>query len=271
MSIYNNTIRNGNFTSSEIAALTTKDKSGKSWGKPAWNYIAETNMERRLGRPLADESKARPLTWGKLLEPFGFSKKGFEYELCSQNTIQHPTIPYWTGSPDGTAPDTVIDIKCPMTLKSFCTLVQPIYDNLTGMDAMNIIRSTHQDGEKYYWQLVSNSILTNSKFAELVVYMPYESELPEIKNLADGNPECYWIWSAMDNELPFLVDGGYYQNINTIRFEVPQKDKEYLTDCVQRAGQLLINSSSVIIAHHDPEANVTIVEPDINLSILKKI
>lgn len=260
MSIHHNESRVGNFTSSEIVALTTKDKSGKGWGKPAITYIAETNMERRLGRPLSDEIKARPLTWGNLLEPFGFSKKGFEYELCSQQTIRHPSIDYWTGSPDGTAPDTVIDIKCPMTLKSFCTLVQPLYDNLTGLEAMNKVRETHTEGNKYYFQLVSNAILTGARFAELVVYMPYQSELAEIKALAEGNPDCYWIWAAMEDELPFLVDGGYYSNINTIRFEVPQEDKYLLKKCVLEAGKLLIpREPTVILAEYDENIKATII------------
>lgn len=254
MSIHNNIARVGNFTSSEIVALTKDTKAFNT-------YIEETNMERRLGRPLSDEAKARPLTWGKLLEPFGFSKKGFEYELCSQDTIPHPSIPYWTGSPDGRCPDTVIDIKCPMTLKSFCAMVQPLYDNMEGNEAIKAIRKKHKDGEKYYWQLVSNAILTGASFAELVVYMPYESELPEIKALAEGNPDCYWIWAAMEDELPFLVDGGYYQNINTIRFEVPQEDKDHLTACVEKAGKLLIDRTpSVLIAHHDPDVGATIIQ-----------
>lgn len=246
MSIHENTLRVGNFTSSEIVALTKDTKAFNT-------YVLETNMERRLGRPLTDEVKARPLTWGKLLEPFGFSKKGFEYTLCSQDTICHPSIDYWTGSPDGLSPDSVIDIKCPMTLKSFCQLVQPLYDGKTGEEAINDIRKLHKDGEKYYWQLVSNTVLTGSLFAELVVYMPYESELPEIKSLAEGNPDYYWIWAAMDDELPFLKDGGYYSNINTIRFLVPEKDKNFLKERVLKAGELLIQRPpSVLIAEHDP-------------------
>jgi hypothetical protein len=96
MSVLNNEIRIGNFTSSEIVALTKKGKGAMGFGAPAITYIEETNMERRLGRSLTDESRARPLTWGKLLESRAFDLLPLEYSLSSQDSIQHPTIPYWS-------------------------------------------------------------------------------------------------------------------------------------------------------------------------------
>lgn len=242
-----NSARIGRFTSSEIVALTKEGKKAGTFGVPAITYIEETNMERRLGRSLDDEKSAKPLTWGKLLEGHVFDMLGLEYTLSSTETILHPTIPYWSGSPDGDKDDTVTDIKCPLTLKSFCNLVDPIYEGLTGMAAMNAIRERHKDGDKFYWQLVSGSILLNKKYAELIVYMPYFSELPTIKMLAQNVPgeamgKHYWISMSQDDELPFLIDGGYYKNLNIIRFEVPELDKEYLTDCVLRAGKMLIGN-----------------------------
>lgn len=241
MSVITNKERIGAFTSSKIGALIKRDRSGKGFGAPALSYIEEVNMERRLGRCLTDESKARPLVWGKLLEPFAFSRMSWEYELSSQESIVHPDIPYWAGSPDGVGHDTVFDIKCPITLKSFCQLVDPLYDGLSGEAAILAIRENHSDGDKYYWQLVSNAILTNSTYAELVVCMPYESELQEVKLMALDYEGANWISNAEANELPYLIDGGYYQNINTIRFEVPQADKDLLTGCVLGAGKLLVD------------------------------
>lgn len=293
-----NTLRIGNFTSSEIVALTTKGsrpmtekelvdykianpkgqkKNIECWpGTAALTYIEETNMERRLGRALCDESNARPLTWGKLIEARAFDLLGLEYSLVSKETIQHPSINYWSGSPDGTKEDTVSDIKCPVTLKSFCQLVDPLYNELTGMDAMNAIRNgfvdqdgkthaAHKDGEKFYWQLVSNAILTNSKFAELIVYVPYYSELQEIKVMAqmvDASElsKHYWIAMAVDGELPYLVDGGYYKNLNTIRFEVPQSDKDLLTDCVTRAGAMLVERPAVVVAEYEQELQAVVIQ-----------
>lgn len=263
-----NHLRIGNFTSSEIANLMKKDRSGKGFGAPALTYIEETNMERRLARSLTDEVNARPLTWGKLIEERVFDMLGMEYILSSTDTIQHKQIPYWAGSKDGIKHDegkTVIDIKSPVTLKSFCQLVQPLYDGLCGIAAMNEIRENHKDGDKYYWQLVSNSILDDTKFAELIVYMPFESELEDIKFAATNVPtqdlsKHYWIAMANDGELPFIKNGGYYNNINVIRFEVPIEDKEALTEMVIKAGQSLIDMPSIIIASDSGIDNVTIID-----------
>lgn len=242
MSINQNTNRVGNFNSSEIVALTKKDRSGKGWGAPALTFIQECIYERHLGRSISDETNARPLTWGKLVEARVFDLLGLDYTYSSQETDVHPTIHYWVGSKDGMKHDegkTVFDIKCPLTLKSFCQLVHPLYLGFEGLDAMNIIRKDHKDGEKYYWQLVSNAIINGCKYAELIVYMPFESEIPEIKQLADGVENAMWIQFAGDNELPFIKDGGFYKNVNIIRFEVPQEDKDTLTNIVIEAGKML--------------------------------
>lgn len=263
-----NLLRVGNFTSSEIVALTKRDKKGTGFGAPAITYIDETNFERKLGRSITDEVNARPLTWGKLLESRVFNLLGLEYILTSNDTVPHPTISYWAGSKDGIKHDegkTVIDIKCPMTLKSFCQLVDPLYKGLTGIIAMNYIRDNHKDGEKFYWQLVSNSIIDETQYAELIVYMPYQSELEEIMNMAravDGADmsKHYWIAMASEGDLPFIQDGGYYNNINTIRFEVPQEDKDFLTESVEKAGAMLIDMPSVVLASFDNSVSATIIQ-----------
>ncbi len=66
--IRNNVPRVGNFTSSEIVALTKQGKKEGTWGVPALTYIEEKNMERRLQRCLTNEVDAHALTWGKFLE-----------------------------------------------------------------------------------------------------------------------------------------------------------------------------------------------------------
>jgi hypothetical protein len=268
-----NANRIGNFTSSEIAALMTfgsrpmtdeelaahkkefpksRKKNIESWpGEKAITYIAECNMERRLGRSVSEESTARPLMWGKLNEKRVFEMLGLEYTLCSQETMMHPDFDCWSGSPDGEKFDegkTVMDIKCPMTLKSFCLLMDPVFkdDGTILYEARTIeaVRYSHPQGEKYYWQLVSNAIITGAKYAELIVYCPYFSELPDIRLYAstvDGDQRgYYWIAGAADDELPYILDGGHYKNLNVIRFEVPESDKTALTDCVKAASQMLI-------------------------------
>lgn len=284
-----NTIRNGNFTSSEIVSLLSmgsramNDKEKEEYkklepkgqkknidcwpGKAALTYIEECNMERRHGMAIDSESDARPLSWGKLCEIFAFKDVlGSEYEICNNETIVHPFFNWYCGSPDAKKDDeggTVVDLKSPMTRKSFSQLVDPLYLEMKevngvwqydGTKVMNMIRNgytlndieypCHKDGEKYYWQIVSNSILTKSKYGELIVFMPYLSQIQDLQLLAntrDDLQKYYWIINASQPEnLPHLMDGGYYKNINTIRFEIPQADKDLLIDRVVAAGKMLI-------------------------------
>jgi len=250
-SITENKNRIGNFTSSQIFVLMSEGKTKGTFGKPALTYIEECNMERKLGRSLETESNARPLVWGRVMESYCFNLLGTEYKLSSQETVTHPEVSYWSGSSDGNKFDegrTVFDIKMPITLKSFCQLVEPLYKvpALTGLEAMNYIRENHKEGEKYYWQLVSNAILKNSKYAELIVCVPYLSELEAIREVVrnfDGNQNpLAWIVFAENNELPYLNNNGFYKSLNIIRFEVPEIDKIILTTKVKEAGKFLINN-----------------------------
>jgi hypothetical protein len=231
-------IRNGNFTSSGIAALMAQGKTKGSFGVPALTYIDEKNMERRLERSITAEIGAHSLLWGTLCEPRAFSILSTSYKLCSSETLSHPDIEFWKGSPDAEKFDegkTVCDIKCPITLKSFCQFVDSFARG--GIDE---VRDTHKDGEKYYWQVVSNAVLTKAKYGEIIVYCPYESELQSIRLRAEGNPKYYWVWGSLDEELPYLRDGGFYKNINVLRFEIPVSDKIALHERVVEAGKMLV-------------------------------
>lgn len=255
----NSPLRIGNFTSSEICALMSNDRTGKKPGAPYYTYVSECNMGRRLGRSIENESNAKALSWGKLLELRVHNLLGMEYSLCSDKTIAHPKISCWAGSPDfkhhfeESFRDAVVESKCPLTLKSFCQLVQPIYDGFTGLEAMQIVRDTHKDGDKFFYQLVSNGIILDVKHAELIVYMPYKSELEAIRTMAinyDG-PDQHrfkWIAYAVDEELPYLPDAGYYKNLNVISFPIPETDKEELTDRVIMASHELIEAPKLIAA-----------------------
>ena len=223
--------RLGRFTSSEIYNLTKKDRTGKKFGQAALTYIEEKNFERKLGRRLSEQVSARPLEWGKLVEQRAFEVLGLEYQLVSDTTIEHPLYPeFWSGSPDGVKNGVVMDIKCPSTLKSFCQF----YDV---EDKINLI-DNHKSGEQYYWQLVSNAILTDVNKAELIIYCPYKSELDIIRGLAQEN-FIKWVEYATDEQLPYLLDNGFYNHLKVITLDIPNEDKEYLTECVIEASKLL--------------------------------
>ncbi|HEY6950142.1 MAG TPA: hypothetical protein VI146_05990 [Nitrososphaeraceae archaeon] len=244
-------IRNGNFTSSEIVALTTNGNAKGSFGKPFYTYIEECNMERRLGMALENEIDAKPTSWGKLIEKRPFEKLSTEYHLCSSETLSHPTIDFWKGSPDlkkysGNDLIAIGDLKCPMTRKSFCQLVDPYYEdgNLI-YEALTIeaVRANHKDGEKYFWQIVSNAAIAGAKKGELIVYIPYKSELEEIRTLASSAGEMgeysKWIYFATDEQLPHILEGGHYKSINIIEFDILPRDVDFITERVKEGGKLL--------------------------------
>ncbi len=243
--IMNSALRTGNFTSSEIFNLLKLAKDDVNFGAPAITYIDECNMERKLGRSISTDVSSRPTSWGKLVEKRVFELLGMEYRLCSQDTIQHPEYEFWAGSPDAEKYDegkTVVDIKCPATMKSFCELVDK---------TMFAIRNGHKQGEKYYWQLVSNAILTGAKYAELIVYCPYQKELAAIRDMAanyEGNQNhVAWVNWAEDDELPYLPNEGFFKNIKICRFEIPEEDKELLTQKVVAASRYLIKVEELMV------------------------
>lgn len=239
--------RIGNFTSSEIAALmseptASKKKEGEIFGAPAKTLIQECNYERMLGRSICEDTNSRPTSWGHLVELKAFEVLGFDYKLASQETIVHPTIKCWAGSPDGIKigenGNTVFDIKSPYTLKSYCQM----YDCKT----IEELRENHKDGEKYFYQLVSNAILTDCNKAELISFCPFKSELQSIRELAGKLPEeqqrhLYWIATSTDEDLPYIPDGNpNYDHIHKISFEVTQEMKDHLTNRVIIASSMLI-------------------------------
>jgi hypothetical protein len=233
--------RIGNFTSSEIWKIMTKGKGQEMFGAPAKTYIKRKNWERRMGRLVESETWAKPTAWGKLLEDRSFDKLGASYKRTgSEMALQHPEYDFWYGSPDGQGfelDEAVIvpDVKCPWTLNSF----------LTFADCKDIqeVRDMHDDGEKYYFQLVSNACILGLSKSELVVYCPYDDELIEIR--ADGvNSDdistAKWMEYADPREFPSLPKGGYYKDLYRFQFDVPQSDKDLLTARVIEASKLLI-------------------------------
>lgn len=219
----------GNFSSSEIIRLTGTRKVRET-------YIYEKNIERKLGRVLKSDFSTKETSWGHLMELRAFTLLGTEYSLVSDKTIAHPTVEGWVGSPDAIKHEeekTVCDIKG-LQLKGFCEMVDAFEKGI------GEVRAQCDSGEKFYQQLVSNACITACKHGELILYCPYQSELEAIRQLAidyDGpDPGRFkWIAYADDEALPYLPDGGNYQNINKLKFEIPFMDKQALHEKVVEA------------------------------------
>jgi hypothetical protein len=248
-------VRTGMITSSEIVALTKNGRAAGSFGAPFYTYVEECIAERFFKHKLENERDVPAFSWGKLCEIIVHDALPTDYIMQSEITYQHPTIPEFLGTPDGTKYnglkcDTVTDIKCPLTRKGFYNLVKFLYDfdgvnvakkkKIDGDAVMQQIREHSNDGEKYYWQLVSNACILEAEYAELIVFMPYVEDIEEIKEYNRSLDEPFWLVErAKDGELPFIYKESGIENINIIRFKVPQEDKDFLTSRVLAAIELI--------------------------------
>lgn len=214
--------RVGNFSSSEIYKLTKLNRKGDDFGQVALTYIKEKAMEKKLGRSLRPFTFSKPTSWGTFVESIAFDEMGLEADLVSDKRLYHPEIDNWTGVPDYVG-KVVGDIKCPWTLDSFCNMYE-----------MEDLKS---DKPEYYWQLVSNSILTGIDTAELAIYCPYQGDLKRIRQEASNSEEHSWI--AYSQDLPYLIFGNFYNSIKKHTFEVPKEDKDFLTEQVKKANEIL--------------------------------
>lgn len=228
-------IRNGKFTSSSIHYLMKNGRGGKP-SVQTETYIKEKIMESRLGKALNSTLSSRPTTWGTIVEQRLFSLLDqLEYEYCSNETIVHPEISSWAGTPDFLTKEKVCDGKCPYTLKSFCQLAD--------IAIANDVEALKKSYPEYYWQLVSNAVLTGRKIAELIIYCPYQDELSAIQsiceNIDDNQNKFAWIYFAEYEDLPHLIKGNYYKNMYKLTWEIDQEDIKALTEAV------LINSEKL--------------------------
>lgn len=241
----NNSLRVGNFTSSEIWKLMTKGRDGVSFGEKALTYIREKNIERKMGRSLKTEVYTRDLAWGNFLEMRVFTLLGLEYEICSQETKTHDHISYWAGTGDLVVGGVkVSDIKCYQP-KNFAD-----YTEILLQQDVAILK---KERPEEYWQLISNAIINNVNKAEAIAYMPYKSELQALRDMAynyDGGDQWKYrfIYEADEASLAWLPDEGGYKNLNKFEFDIPQEDKLALSERVALAGKMLVPFAQPIAA-----------------------
>jgi len=223
--------RIAHFTSSQIYRLVVGSKTVRD------NYIQEKIIEKRLGKSLESGGGGQAAYWGIFMEMVVFELLGLEYKIESKLTDLHPTLgDVWSGSKDLIVPGVKVgDIKA-YQYKKFAQ-----YAECLKRGSVEFFRS---EFPQEYWQLVSNAAIHNVSIGEAILYMPYESEIPEIKKLAEAydGPDMWkykFIAESEIQDLPSLKDGGYYQNVNTFEFEIPKADTELLTAAVETYGKIL--------------------------------
>jgi len=267
--------RTGRISSSEGAvALMSNGKANDEPGAPFYTYVDECIMERFFQHSLENSVDVLAFSWGKLCEKIVHELLPEEYQFHSDITYEHPKYPEWVGTPDGSkekerllkiVTETVTDTKCPLTRKSFYQFIHHLYDfdmekmtitkkaKIDGKEIMDRIRfgyidekgykhAAHKDGEKFYWQLVSNACIMGARFAELIVFMPYFEDIETIKEWNRSLPSDEQSWlieRAKDGELPYIYKETGIERVNIIRFEVPEEDKKKLEMRVKLAIELI--------------------------------
>lgn len=236
MSITENHNRIGCFTSSKIFNLMKEGTKKGTPGKPFFTYIQEKKFERKLKRSISTDVSTRPMLWGSFLEARVHNMIGMGYRHVFDETLQHPKYDFWSGSPDfiNDTDDVVCDSKCPQP-KAFCELVENCSKGLESF------KENHED---YYWQLVSNALITGKNNIELIGYMAYESELEEIRaEVENADLEEPWkyrfITESLKAELAYLPDDSEYKNLNIFRFPLDKGDAILLENKVVAASILL--------------------------------
>ena len=245
--------RNGNFSSSSIYKLCSKGRGAltvENVGASFITYVKEKKRETKLKRSISNSVNTRPIIWGKICELYIFAKK-LDTSFSDMNNVgrlTHVNHPRWTGVPDTFRRKQLVvgDIKSPSSLIKFCDLVEHIEMGLSAFKA------SHAD---YYWQLVSNAILTGVDKAELLFYIPYLSELKEIKEFVTNIQEedlppdlelfqIEWITHEINAfiefgkkpiQIPYLPNECEYKDFNVFTFNIPQEDKDFLTARVKMA------------------------------------
>jgi len=224
-------MRIGRFTSSGVWQLMTNGRAAGTTGKPFETYCKQKAREKRLFRSITNDSSSKPTSWGKYMEKRAFSKLDIDYSLTSDVTTEHPTIENFAGSTDGLKFDdgrTVFDIKCPFTLTSFCDLIECTTDEML-----------LKEFPEYFYQLIANAMIHNTKWCELIVYVPYMSELSDIRLGVkyEDNKQLQWIEYAEDYELPYIHPRSEYKDLNILRFEAKQEYKDALTERLLMANE----------------------------------
>jgi hypothetical protein len=235
MSIVENIERVGNFTSSQVYRLMATARDKASPGAPFFSYVEEKRYERKLGRSLDTDAYSRPMAWGELMEKRVFDLIGLEYKLISQETTHHPTIKGWSGSTDLVAPGIKISEVKGYQLKKFCAYQEVL-------KSRDIERLKKEFAQEYY-QIISNAIIHQVPKGEAILYAPYESEMIDIKTLAENEDIDQWkyrfIYEGAPYELAVLPNDSGYDNLTVFEFEIPQEDADALTTRVKMAIELL--------------------------------
>lgn len=236
-----NVLRIGNFTSSNIYKLCASLKSGES-SAAYYTYIKEKIFERKMKRSLEMGAYGQSMAWGKFLEKRVNDNLPMNYQMLHKSTEIHPKFNYVAGSVDFLVPGVkVAELKC-FEPKNFASYVSA----LMTMDLEHI----KKEHAKEYWQMLNNSQIHKTPKMEAIVYMPYESEMEELREMAEDPEylsaigmqpwEVRFIAERVSSELAVLPNDSEFKNLNIFEFDVPVEDVIFLNKKIIEAGKILL-------------------------------
>lgn len=147
--------------------MTNGRGKNEEFGLTAYAYARGVVMDI-LGVP-REPIKAAPLEWGNTFEYE--ARQAYQFATMSDvpeilDSIQHPTVPYVCGIPDGlVGDDGIIEIKCPFNRDVH-------YQNLESPD---------QALKDYRWQIQGYLWITGRSWCDFVSYHP---DFPEGMKIA---------------------------------------------------------------------------------------
>jgi len=233
--------RIGNFTSSNVFRLCASTVKGEVTAA-FYTYVQEKMFERSLGRSLEMGAYSQSMAWGNFLEKRVNDNLGNAYIMVHKQTNVHPIHKFWTGSPDFDCPTLgkISELKC-FEPKNFASYVTALLS-----EDLEKIKKEHP---KEYWQIISNATIKGYSKGEAIVYMPYASEMDQIRELAEDPDylaeigmepwQVRFIVEKSNSQLAVLPDDSKFKNLNQFEFEIPIEDKIFLTKRVIDANKLI--------------------------------
>lgn len=233
--------RIGNFTSSQIYNLCAVNKDG-SHSAAYYTYISKKIRERKMKRSLDMGKYGASMAWGKFLEKRVNDNLPLNYQMLHKSTTIHPKFNYVAGSVDFLVPNIkVSELKCYEPDK-FSAYVSA----LMTYDTEHIKKEFAQE----YWQSLNNSQIHKTPKMEFIAYMPYESEMEDIRELAEDPEylsaigmmpwEVRFITEKPNSQLAVLPNDSEFKNLNIFEFDVPINDVIFLNKNIISAGKLLL-------------------------------
>ena len=188
-------VRTALFSASQVYRLA---KDGRKKGEPGatfYSYIREKVYELLIDDDLGSDEKAKYPEWGNEME--GFVAKTIMKDRKWHNKPEDRLFDldlHLTGELDFSKGAAVIELKSPFTKKSYLDLFFTL--------KAGTLKDTHPE---YYWQLVAQKFLFGAKYANLLIFMPHESQKKDVLEHLDGGYFHGWGFDKLPhfkNDIP---------------------------------------------------------------------